>query len=63
MRWSDSALEKFTAALKQAREEGCRGQAALNRAYAILWPVAPTCSIDRAICDDDVDFEKLTCLL
>jgi hypothetical protein len=31
-------LERFTAAIKQAREEGYRGQHALNRAHAILWP-------------------------
>ena len=34
-RWSDAALERFTTALSQAREEGYRGKHAVNRAHAI----------------------------
>lgn len=56
MRWSDKALERFTAAIEQAREEGFSGQQALNRAHAILWPKASSSVIDTAIHDDDVDF-------
>ncbi|MDI3359760.1 hypothetical protein QQF21_17150 [Lelliottia sp. V89_10] len=56
MQWSDAALERFTAALNQAREEGCRGEHALTRAHAILWPAPPVSAIDTAIRDDDVDF-------
>lgn len=55
-RWSDAALERFTAALNQAREEGFRGQHAMNRAYAILWPVPAVSVIDAAMENDDVDF-------
>lgn len=55
-RWSDKALERFTVALKQARDEGFQGQQALNRARAILWPKPATSAIDTAIHDDDVDF-------
>lgn len=55
-RWSDKSLERFTAAIKQAREEGYRGQHALNRAHAILWPKPTTSIIDTAIRDDDADF-------
>lgn len=36
MRWSDDALERFTAALTQARQEGYRGEYAMTRAQAIL---------------------------
>lgn len=54
--WSDKALERFTVAITQAREEGFRGQAALNRAHAILWPPAAINVIDAAIHADDVDF-------
>ncbi|MFZ4171335.1 hypothetical protein ACEV60_22195 [Enterobacter ludwigii] len=54
--WSDKALERFTAALTQARDEGFRGQQALNRAHAILWPQPASSVIDNAIHDDDVDF-------
>lgn len=55
-RWSDKALEKFTTALAQARNEGFRGQQALNRAHDILWPPTTTSTIDAAIHNDDVDF-------
>lgn len=55
-RWSDTALEKFTTALNQARDEGYRGQQALNRARDILWPTPAASVIDSAIHDDDVDF-------
>ncbi|HDR2353294.1 TPA: hypothetical protein QCH65_000438 [Enterobacter roggenkampii] len=55
-RWSDAALERFTAALNQAREEGYRGQHAMNRAHAILWPAPPVSVIDTALENDDVDF-------
>jgi len=56
MQWSDAVLERFTVAITQAREEGFRGQQALNRAHAILWPVPAKRVIDTAIQDDDVDF-------
>lgn len=56
MRWSDAALEKFTAALNQAREEGYRGQNALNRAHAILWPAPAVSFINAAIVADDIEF-------
>lgn len=56
IRWSDSALEKFTAALNQARTEGFKGEKALNRAHAILWPQQPVSMIDNAAHDDDVNF-------
>lgn len=55
-RWSDAALERFTAALKQAREEGYRGQHVMNRAHAILWPAPAVSVIDIALENDDVDF-------
>lgn len=55
-RWSDAALERFTAALKQAREEGFRGQQAMNRAHAILWPAPAVSVIDLALENDDVEF-------
>lgn len=54
--WSDKALERFTAALNQAREEGFRGELALKRARAILWPEPPTSIIDEAISSDDGEF-------
>lgn len=56
VRWSDAALERFTAALTQARDEGLRGEQALNRAHAILWPAPASSVINTAIHDDDVDF-------
>lgn len=55
-RWSDKALERFTAAITQAREEGFRGEQALNRAHAILWPQQPVSMLDNAAHNDDVDF-------
>lgn len=55
-RWSDAALERFTAALSQAREEGYRGQHAMNRAHSILWPAPAISIIDTALENDDVDF-------
>lgn len=54
--WSDKALERFTAALNRAREEGFRGELALKRARAILWPEPPTSIIDEAISSDDGEF-------
>ena len=54
--WSDKALERFTAALNQAREEGFRGEQALRRARSILWPEPPANLIDEAINNDDVEF-------
>lgn len=56
MHWSDAALERFTEALNQARKEGRKGQQALNRAHAILWPAPPVSAIDNAMRDDDVNF-------
>lgn len=56
MQWSDAALERFTVAITQAREEGFRGQQALNRAHAILWPSPASSVIDTAIQNDDADF-------
>ncbi|HAS1709434.1 TPA: hypothetical protein I4G17_004586 [Enterobacter hormaechei] len=55
-RWSDAALERFTAALEQARREGLRGQQALNRAHGILWPAPAISVIDKALQNDDVEF-------
>lgn len=54
--WSDKALERFTAALNRAREEGFRGQQAMNRAHSILWPQSTASVIDEALHNDDVDF-------
>lgn len=54
--WSDKALERFTAALTQAREEGFCGQQALSRAHTILWPKPVSNIIDKALNDDDADF-------
>jgi len=56
LRWSDAAMERFTAALNQAREEGFSGQHAMNRAHDILWPAPAISAIDKAIQHDDVDF-------
>ncbi|MFQ3396288.1 hypothetical protein P9477_22815 [Enterobacter mori] len=54
--WSDKALERFTAALNQAREEGFRGEQAMRRARSILWPEPPASLIDEAMTNDDVEF-------
>ncbi len=54
--WSDKALERFTAALNQAREEGYRGEQAMRRARSILWPEPPSSLIDEAISSDDAEF-------
>ncbi len=54
--WSDKALERFTAALNQAREEGFRGEQAMRRARSILWPEPPAGLIDEAMTNDDVEF-------
>lgn len=56
MKWSDKTLERFTEALTKARAEGFRGQQALNRAQAILWPTKAPSVIDEALNNDDVDF-------
>ncbi|MFJ5469421.1 hypothetical protein [Pectobacterium carotovorum] len=61
--WSDKALERFTVAMNQAREEGFRGQQAMNRAHSILWPQAPVSVIDKALHNDDVDFVEQCVLL
>lgn len=62
-RWSDKALERFTAALIQARSEGYNGPQALKRAHAIIWPQAPINVIDTAMHNDDVDFVEQSVLL
>lgn len=54
--WSDKALERFTAALNQAREEGFRGEQAMRRARLILWPEPQVNVIDAAINNDDAKF-------
>lgn len=54
--WSDKTLERFTAALDQARGEGFRGEQALSRAKTILWPKAASSVIDTAIQEDDAAF-------
>ena len=54
--WSDKALERFTAALNQAREEGYRGEQAMRRARSILWPEPPASVIDEAMSNDDAEF-------
>ncbi|EPV2481752.1 TPA: hypothetical protein U2L92_001475 [Enterobacter hormaechei] len=54
--WSDKALERFTAALNQAREEGFRGEQALRRARSILWPEPPVSVIAEAMNSDDAEF-------
>ncbi|MEH1318097.1 hypothetical protein V7I44_24890, partial [Citrobacter farmeri] len=54
--WSDKALERFTVALNQARDEGFRGEQALRRARLILWPEPQVSVIDEAINSDDVEF-------
>ena len=56
--WSDKALERFTAALNQAREEGYRGEQAMRRARSILWPESPVSVIDQALSSDDAKFIK-----
>ncbi|HCB1570401.1 TPA: hypothetical protein MYP23_003129 [Klebsiella quasipneumoniae] len=55
-RWSDKALERFTAAIEQARAEGFRGPNALKRAQVILWPKNESSLIDTAISNDDAEF-------
>jgi hypothetical protein len=54
--WSEKALERFTVALNQAREEGFRGEQALRRVRSLLWPEPPASLIDEAINNDDVEF-------
>ncbi|WP_251843261.1 hypothetical protein [Enterobacter hormaechei] len=54
--WSDKALERFTAALNQAREEGYCGEQAMRRARSILWPESPVSVIDQAMSSDDAKF-------
>ncbi|MHA1085966.1 hypothetical protein [Enterobacter ludwigii] len=54
--WSDKALERFTAALNQAREEGYRGEQAMRRARSILWPEPAVSVIDEAMTLDDAEF-------
>lgn len=61
--WSDKALERFTAALNQARSEGFKGKHVMNRAHAILWPKAPVSIIDQALRNDDADFVEQSVLL
>lgn len=61
--WSDKALERFTEALNQAREEGLRGNLALKRAHDILWPRENSGIIDAAIHDDDVNFMEQAVLM
>ncbi|WP_432224094.1 hypothetical protein [Enterobacter wuhouensis] len=55
-KWSDKALERFTAAINQAREEGYRGEQAMKRARSILWPEQQASIIDEAMSADDVKF-------
>ncbi|MEM0567594.1 hypothetical protein [Salmonella enterica] len=62
VRWSDAALVRFTEALSQARGEGFRGDLALARAQAILWPKTHVSIIDEALTSDDADFME-TCVL
>ena len=54
--WSDKALERFTAALNQAREEGYRSEQAMRRARSILWPEPAVSVIDEAMTLDDAEF-------
>ncbi|MBJ5866955.1 hypothetical protein JGL56_04320 [Salmonella enterica subsp. enterica serovar Derby] len=54
--WSDKALERFTEALNQAREEGFRGEQAMRRARSILWPEPQINVIDAAMNSDDAKF-------
>ncbi|MDU3798228.1 MAG: hypothetical protein E7G63_05865 [Bifidobacterium breve] len=61
--WSDKALERFTAALNQAREEGYRGEQAMRRARSILWPESPVSVIDQAMSSDDAKFMENVILL
>lgn len=62
-RWSDNALERFTAALDQARSEGFKGQHIKNRAHAILWPKEPVSVIEQALRNDDIDFVEQSVLV
>lgn len=62
-RWSDKALERFTAALNQARSEGFKGQHIMNRAHAILWPKETVSVIEQALRNDDIDFVEQSVLL
>ena len=61
--WSDKALERFTAALNQAREEGYRGEQAMRRARSIRWPKSPVSVIDQAMSSDDAKFMENVILL
>jgi hypothetical protein len=61
-RWSDKALERFTAALEQARGEGFKGEQALKRAHCIIWPQPQSSIIDEAMTSDDVDFVEQSVL-
>ncbi|CAH3953958.1 MULTISPECIES: hypothetical protein [Enterobacteriaceae] len=54
--WSDKALERFTAALNKARDEGFRGEMALRRARSLLWPEPLVSVIDKAMNSDDAEF-------
>ena len=63
IRWSDKALERFTAALNQARSEGFKGHHIMNRAHAILWPKETVSVIERALRNDDIDFVEQSVLL
>jgi hypothetical protein len=54
--WSDKALERFTAALTQAREEGFRGEQAMRRARSILWPEPPASLVYEAMINEDIEF-------
>jgi len=63
VRWSEKALEKFTAAINQARSEGYKGQHIMNRAHAILWPKTPVSLIGKALRNDDADFVEQSVLL
>lgn len=62
-RWSDKALERFTAALDQARSEGFKGQHIMKRAQVILWPKEPVSLIEQALHNDDIDFVEQSVLL
>lgn len=54
--WSDKALERFTAALNKARDEGFRGEMALRRARSLLWPEPLVSVIDKAMNSDEAEF-------
>jgi len=62
-RWSDKALERFTAALDQARSEGFKGQHIMKRAQVILWPKETLSVIEQALRHDDIDFVEQSVLL